>query len=352
MKLTRIRTVSQVFFLGLFLLLLFMTDFERMGGYPVNLFLMLDPLIAVAIGLATGALYGGMILSLFVLIPTIFLGRFFCGWVCPFGTLHHFFSWLFRPKRRKRRIEANRYRRLFGIKYFVLVVFLVLALFGVTQVGLLDPISLLTRSLSASLLPAAGVATGGALAERTFQFGWVLGVIVSALFMLNAVIPRFFCRTICPLGAFLGVVSRLSLFHVRRSDERCIHCDKCVSNCQGASDPHPKLRKSECFVCMFCRETCPTDAITFQAMPPESEVIAPPDVSRRRLLAAGALAAVGFPLLRASTRTDTLPPPNLIRPPGSKPEEDFLATCVKCGECMKVCPTNVIHPTLFGAWLE
>ena len=353
MKLTRTRTIAQVFFFGLFLFLLTMAESGQLGRYPVALFLGSSPLIAVSVALATRALSRGLLLSLLVLVPTIFLGRFFCGWVCPFGSLNHFFSWVFRSRSRSSRIESNRYRRFFSIKYYVLVVILVLAVFGVTQAGLLDPISLLTRSMAASVLPAVGVVTGGrALAVRTFQYGWILGGVLIAILLLNAVIPRFFCRVICPLGALLGAVSRLSIFHVHRSETKCIHCDRCVANCHGACDPEAKLRKSECFVCMECREICPTDAIAFRAVPPERDTVPGPDVSRRRILKAAIVAGIGFPLLRASTRTDRLPPPGLIRPPGAAPEEDFLAKCVKCGECMKVCPTNVIQPALFEAGLE
>jgi ferredoxin len=70
------------------------------------------------------------------------------------------------------------------------------------------------------------------------------------------------------------------------------------------------------------------------------------------LIQAGAIAAVGVPLLAASATSDRLPDPLLLRPPGSAGEADFLSKCVKCGACMKVCPTNVIQPTLFQAGLE
>jgi len=351
--LTRTRTLAQAFFLCLFLFLLFSADFERIRGYRVALFLQIDPLIAIATALANRALHSGMLLSLLVLVPTIFLGRVFCGWVCPFGALHHFFSWLFRPKGRERRIEANRYRRYFAVKYYALAAFLVLAAFGVTQIGLLDPIGLLTRSLAASLMPACAVATGGyGLPARTFLRGWLLGGILVTLLLLNAVIPRFFCRVLCPLGALLGVVSRLGIFQVYRSEAKCIHCDRCAANCQGASDPQAKPRRSECLVCMSCREICPTDAISFRAVPPDRDAVVGPDVSRRRILGAGVVAALGFPLLRSAARTDRLPRPGLIRPPGAEPEDDFLGKCVKCGECMKVCPTNVIQPALFEAGIE
>jgi MauM/NapG family ferredoxin protein len=353
MRLTRTRTISQAFFLGLFLWLLFKADFSRIENYSVSLFLEINPLHALATALSSKTLYSGLILSLFVIIPTIFLGRVFCGWVCPFGTLHHFVSRWFRPGKRDELLEANRYRPIFALKYYILVAFLVLAAFGVTQVGLLDPIALLTRSLATSVLPALGVLTGGyGLPERTFQAAWLLGGILVVLLLLNAVIPRFFCRVLCPLGALLGVISRFSLFHVHRPETQCSGCEQCLVNCQGAADPHASLRKSECFGCLDCREDCPTQVVSFSFLPPEDHVTALPDVSRRRLIQVGALSLASLPLLGASVRSDRLPDPLLIRPPGAEPEADFLAKCIKCGACMKVCPTNTIQPALFEGGLE
>ena len=56
---------------------------------PVRLFFQLDPLVALTNALAGHALYRGLLWSLVILIPTLFLGRFFCGWICPMGTLQH-----------------------------------------------------------------------------------------------------------------------------------------------------------------------------------------------------------------------------------------------------------------------
>lgn len=353
MRLTTARKLSQIFFLALFLFLILVTDFTHIRGYPASLFLQIDPLVAAATALGARTLYSGMILSLLVAIPTIFLGRFFCGWVCPLGTLNGFFGRVLGKRPVQDRIAANRYQRVFALKYYVLVVFLVLSVFGVTQIGLMDPISFLTRAVSTSVLPAVGFATGGrAASERIFVHGWVSGGLLIAVLLANAAIPRFYCRALCPLGALLGAISRLSLFHVRRSEAKCTQCDRCAAACPGASDPHRRLRKAECYVCMECREVCPTHAISFEVTPPESETLPRPDVSRRRILETAVIAAAAFPILRAAGSKERLPSPSLIRPPGSQSEKDFLATCVKCGECMKVCPTNVIQPALLEGGIE
>ena len=92
------RRVSQILFLLLFLVLLAFTSLRGVPGAtsnihlaaPVRLFFEWDPLVAAANAIATHALYRGLLWSLVILLPTLFLGRFFCGWICPMGTLQHF----------------------------------------------------------------------------------------------------------------------------------------------------------------------------------------------------------------------------------------------------------------------
>ena len=99
-RLPRWRRISQIFFLLLFLSLLFFTSLSFFPGgsteihlsVPVRLFFEWDPLVALVNALAGHALYRGLIWSLIILVPTLFLGRFFCGWICPMGSLHHFFG--------------------------------------------------------------------------------------------------------------------------------------------------------------------------------------------------------------------------------------------------------------------
>ena len=114
MRIVRARQISQLFFLTLFLWLCAVTTtgtaWWQVRGWPVNLFLQLDPLAAIVTVLATGVLYAGLLWALLTVVLTLCLGRFFCGWVCPFGTLHHFFGYLgSRGKSRAKRASRNRY---------------------------------------------------------------------------------------------------------------------------------------------------------------------------------------------------------------------------------------------------
>ncbi|MBI3985416.1 MAG: 4Fe-4S dicluster domain-containing protein [Lentisphaerae bacterium] len=395
-RITRTRVISQAFFSGLFLFLVFVTWFSRLKGYPVSLFLEIDPLVGMATAISTHTLYRHLAWSLALIVPTLLLGRFFCNWICPFGTLHQFMGWLFNTRRDLDRVAINRYRPMFQLKYILLIVFIVLASFGALQIGLLDPLCILTRTFATTVTPATdlavehgagaletrGMASGrlrtwafspGAAEQRIFYGAWFVGAVFLALVGMNLAIPRFFCRALCPLGACLGVLSRFSLWRIDRDLTRCTDCNLCLAHCEGASAPHAALRKSECFVCFNCLDDCPEDALSFRFMPvskhrpregrlfgnpviskaPDTEV-AWPALSRRRLLLTAAAGALAYPFLRLSAAVNPRAfDRKAIRPPGSVEENEFLERCIKCGQCMKVCPTNVLQPaTLTQAGLE
>ena len=143
------------------------------------------------------------------------------------------------------------------------------------QIGLLDPIALTVRSMTTSVLPTVHKATESVYTEpREYWQAWIVGLIFIGFLFANWWIPRFFCRAICPLGALLGLFSRFSLWRIDRDPVRCTDCDLCLKSCEGASDPHQDLRKSECFVCLNCIEDCPHDALSFRFLPRKASEVA------------------------------------------------------------------------------
>jgi len=354
MRITRVRVLSQTFFFLLFLFFVIVTDLRYLKGYPVSLFLEIDPLVGFATAVTTGTVYKGLILCALVLVPTFLLGRFFCNWICPYGSLHQITGWLFGRRDEQARIESNRFRRLQQLKYVFLVMMIAAAVFGSLQIGLLDPICLFHRSMSTAVLPALNEIFPDTVYVRQYYHvgAWLIGFMLLFFISMNVLIPRFFCRVLCPLGAFLGVASRFSLWRIERDPNKCIDCDACLRNCQGASDPHTQLRKSECFVCMECLEDCPADAISFKFMPNRSHEAAAPPISGRRVAMASLFGAAGYAMARASGASDKNFSKKVIRPPGSMEEEQFLERCIKCDQCIRVCPTNVLQPTLMQAGLE
>jgi polyferredoxin len=395
-RLPSLRRASQVLFFAAFLFLLFRSEFTgsfRGAGngvrlpWPVSIFLEADPLAAVTTAISTRTLYRGLWWSLVVLVPTFFLGRFFCGWICPLGTLNHFFGSLRSEKKRgKALLESNRYKPWHAVKYYVLAAALVSALFGSLLAGIVDPIPLTVRSLSLSVLPSVNYAVGS-LTDRLYasdlapvrfaadalQFVFqgtlvtfkqphfrqaiVVGLLFALLLGLNLRVTRFWCRALCPLGALLGLASRWSLLHLKKDASRCDECRRCLLHCQGGDDPIPgpaPWRKAECHLCFNCVGDCPTSGVAFAAgLPPRDQSVREaPEVQRRKLLTGVAAGAVLVPMLRTTTGLKVEADSRLIRPPGALDEPHFLERCIRCGECMKVCPNNALHPTFMEGGLE
>ncbi|MEK7408905.1 MAG: DUF6599 family protein [Acidobacteriota bacterium] len=393
MRLTRLRRLSQIVFFALFLLLLFKTEFRgsfrASGGeirlpYPVSIFLQADPLVAISNALSSRALYKGLLWSLVILLPTFFLGRFFCGWICPLGTLNHFFGNLKSERKRGRRlIESNRYRRWYTLKYYLLIALLVTALAGGEIVGVLDPIALAVRSLALSVVPGVNYAVNAftsllyesqvrglrltadaihfllkdtvlSFKQPYFRQGVFLGLIFIVIMALNLRITRFWCRALCPLGALLGAVSRWAILGLEKHPSRCEDCDRCLLHCQGGDDPIPGApwRKAECHLCFNCVADCPESGIKFTFFPATPTTVDGPNLQRRRALTSLAAGAAALPIFRSSAGLIAEHHDRLIRPPGALDEKSFLARCIRCGQCMKVCPNNALHPTLVEAGLE
>jgi len=390
-KVTTLRLFSQVVFFSVFLFLLLHTEFRgslKAAGsdirlpYPIRLFFQIDPLVALSNALSAHALYRGLLWSLAILVPTMFLGRFFCGWICPLGSLHHFFSSLRSERKRGMQlIESNRYKRWQTTKYYVLFAVLAAAVMGTGIVGWLDPLSLLVRSLGLSILPATdyglrGIldalehsryafvqSAGGGLhfilgalllsfKQPYFRQGVWLGAIFIFLLALNFRVTRFWCRALCPLGALLGIVSRWSILGLVKNTDHCKDCNRCLLRCQGGDDPIGGVpwRQPECHLCLNCIEDCPDHGLQFRFFPAQSSTGV--NLQRRKLLTGLGAGVAIVPLMRSTPGFASERHERLLRPPGALDEDYFLSRCIRCGECMKVCPNNALHPALSQAGVE
>lgn len=373
MKITTARRLAQIFFFLLFVWLIWSATFERLQGYPVSVFHEYNPLIAITTALATHSLHRALVGAMLVLAATMLLGRVFCGWVCPIGALHQLTGWLFGPGNNlfsrvwnrllgrsvqsgasvRLKMAANRYRSLFTLKYYLLIFLLVSALFGSIQVGWLDPLCLFARSLSLALFPFFDWFSGwDQVTPRVFSGSYWFGAIVLALLAANAVIPRFFCRVLCPLGALLGIFSWFAWWRVERMPKACTNCGLCQQSCEGACEPHSTLRMSECLVCCNCLDDCPHQAMEYVFLGHRETIRTTPELEPRRSFLAAVTGFLFFPLAQSSGEQKQTYSPQAIRPPGALEERRFLARCVKCGQCMRVCPTNVLQPAWGEAGLE
>jgi len=387
----RLRRAVQLVFLVLFFALVVAAR-PRPGVDPsplVKSFFLFDPLILVATWLAAHAVPAALLLSLVVIGMTIVLGRVFCGWVCPLGTIHALASRLFHGRRRRGN-RADHWSRWHLAKYYLLVAFLAMAALGGHWVAIFDPLVLLYRTTTVALLPAVqwAVEEGSTavfqadpgvgpmrLAQATEPvYGFMrdhvfvvpdqaflgTGLIVAVFVVmvaLNAYRRRFWCRYLCPLGALLGVCSGRPLFRRRTEPESCNQCDVCGMACHGAAaaGAGERWKAAECLVCLNCTDSCARESLHFRPAAPWKRV--PADerlgLSRRAALGAAVGGVAALALVRANPQSRGRKfHPRLIRPPGAWPEREFLARCTGCGLCMKVCPTGALQPAITEAGLE
>jgi len=221
------------------------------------------------------------------------------------------------------------------------------------QIGLLDPIALVYRSVNLVVLALADRTTLPLSAiPRVYEGTRLIGAIFIAALLLTLRVPRFYCRFVCPLGALLGLISRFSLWRIGRRTTDCSDCRLCAQHCEGACEPTQSIRTAECVMCVNCLDDCRHDLMTYQIAPSAGGEIIAPDLGRRGLLLSLFGGAAAVPLLRFGGALGANWNPALVRPPGSLKEAQFLSRCIKCGQCMRVCPTNVIHPAGLGDGLE
>jgi len=372
MKLTFVRRLSQGFFLVLFIYILWSTTYPLTGFLPPGTFFKTDPLLMIATAVSERFWLKGLELALAMIFLTLLVGRFFCGWVCPLGAVTDFLR-SFLCTTRQVSDPAN--ARLRRVKFVPLALIAVLALAGFQYAWALDPVTLIGRFVSLNLIPTATLLTDAAFIgliklfgrfDPLYDFyrflqGALLGVKVhyfesslpifvffTAVCSLTFLLRRLWCRMLCPLGAVYALASKSSLLK-RAVDEKCIRCGLCRSDCRmGAIREDFGTVKGECILCMDCVYDCPSGAVRFVWAAARKPKPQGGGVSRREFLflAFSSLMALGAELGRktgfARSRRG-----GLIRPPGSLGEDAFRDRCIRCGNCMKVCPTNALQP---AAW--
>lgn len=191
----------------------------------------------------------------------VVLGRLVCGFLCPFGFVQDL---LHRIPVRKLRVPRRLDRVLRWVKYVMLfgvVVFLSLAV--TTEAGVTPPF------FCEYVCPAGTLEAGIPLLLGNEElrsvagalFDWKLLVLL-AVVVAAVVIPRPFCRYLCPLGAFYGLFNRLSFYRLRVDEGRCVGCGRCDRACPMEVRVRQSPNSPECIRCGSCKHVCPTGAIT------------------------------------------------------------------------------------------
>jgi polyferredoxin len=375
MKLRPWRRSSQVLSFFLFLFLFIKTDYSGSNelSYAVNILFRIDPFLALSASLATKTLLALMWPSLIFIGLTFVFGRFFCGWICPLGMLldgaHSFIP----PAGQ---VNVKRFRPL---KFYLLGFLLIGAFFGLPASGYFDPFSILVRSLALAVYPALNVlatsfftftyqsmpewinmltepiytflkATILPFRQNHYELAFLSFFILGAIFLLERLDRRFFCRSVCPVGAVYAITARFSLMR-GKSGTKCGKCRNCMDVCRmGAIDEERNISPLECNLCMDCVDMCPGNKIAFGFQ--QREVAQPAFALSRRTFISSLAVGATLPFFLDTRAMAKRPDPYLVRPPGALPEDEFLGRCIRCGECMKVCIGNALQPTFLSAGLE
>lgn len=343
--------------------------------YSGSWLLPFDPLLSLTQAFRQTAAVAPLALPLLLLALAFFGGRFFCGWVCPLGTLLDlirplaFWSWFQKKRYKRRRLglllpilspQGNSY-----LRYFLLVAIVILSAFSLQFAGFFDPLVVFNRAV------ASVMSDFFMLDNLGFNLYFSFSVLVVAILIMELWRPRFWCRHLCPLGALLGLFSQFTLFN-RKVGASCNRCRLCQLNCPMSAIPDDprETNRRDCTLCLECQPVCPRKCVSFSfgnlallGQPSPAGIGQEPQaqggsglarlggllVSRRQFVGAAVTGAATL-ALPGYLRPD--PKVNLVRPPGALVEEEFVRTCIICQECVRVCPPQGLQPAFFEAGLK
>ena len=304
---------------------------------------------------------------LFLFLTSLIFGRFYCSFLCPLGILQDIFIRIFRGARKKQGYQ----RPYHMVMYCFLGLTVVTAILGSFDlVNLLDPYSLFGRILAhpfkmlvlwinnmvVGVLEKFDIYDLMLRRQHHIPFS-ILTVSIGSLGIVlgfSVISGRAYCNTVCPVGAFLSIVSRVSLFRFVIDENTCRSCRSCENVCKAGCIDIDKLKidPGRCVACFNCIDACQKTALSYKVRP--MNLFSGQWVPSKRSFLVGtaalggtffsALLPVRVPILEAVQRS-RMP----ITPPGSKSVSHFTQYCTACHLCVSVCPTNVVVPA-FSAY--
>jgi polyferredoxin len=315
-----------------------------------------------------------------VLILTALFGRIYCSTLCPLGVMQDGISWL-SGRRKGKKLRFRRSRPLHWLRYGLLVVFVVALLVHTLApvVSLLDPYAAFGRIATSFFSPVwqwsnnllAWIA--GRVDSYAFYpvevyvkswtvFGvaavWLVGVAVLAWWK-----GRLYCNSVCPVGSFLGLVARFSIFRPAFDPAKCTKCGVCERACKSEciDTKTESVDLSRCVTCFDCIDKCKFDAMKYRPVglkkraEATEEAASREGISRRTFLSiAGAFAVAntvkaqqlqvegGLADIEDKKRPDRKTP---ILPPGAKDARNMARNCIACQLCVAACPNHTLIPS-------
>ena len=342
-------------------------------------------LVPSVLGTLSGAAVSVVILGVLLLLTLLF-GRVYCSFICPLGILQDIVFRIRRWLAPKRFLKFS--RPVPWMRYGVLALLAACCVTGLAGLSLnwLDPYSIFGRIMYVLAWPAAiwsnnllAADSSSADLVQMDYFPAAFPVLLASAGMLGLVAVmsawkgRLYCNTVCPVGTFLGLLSRISLFRLGFDPASCKKCGKCVKSCkaQCLNLKEYKIDSSRCVACYDCVRSCSEGGIRYRwftrvrqqipaqkkkvppASAPSSSAAVPSGSSRRQFLEATAvgLAAAAFSGCRGDAARK-LDPTQCVLPPGAGSLERFLDICTGCQMCVANCPTHVLQPSYLQLGLK
>ena len=196
----------------------------------------------------------------FLILLGVLLGRFICGFLCPFGWLQELLH-----KIPSKKLSTKRLKPLTYLKYIVLLLAVVLLpALAVNDVGMGDPFFckyICPQGVLEGAIPLSLVNEGIRAALGTL-FVQKLFILI-AVVVLSILFYRPFCKWICPLGAFYALLNKISLLEIKMDEQKCVSCGKCAASCKMDVDVRKTPNHAECIRCGKCITACPVEALCF-----------------------------------------------------------------------------------------
>lgn len=308
-----------------------------------------------------------------ILILTLITGRTYCSFLCPLGIMQDIISRA--GGRIKKSFRCFGYKKPYTIlRYSILIVTLAVTISGgIYILTLLDPYSIFGRFMTYFGQPAV-IGLNNLLAgilEKfdVYTFAHVkissyntMVYVIPVLFLLivgflSLVEGRLYCNSICPVGTFLGLMSKVSFLRIKFDESACTKCGRCAVACKSSCIDflNKKIDNSRCVECFNCVNKCPDEALSygFTGFPAKEYK---PDAGKRQFIG-GVLVLLAGSAVRSSAQQNNAPvaiKTSTVRenktcpvtPPGSVSVEEFTSRCTACSLCISACPNHVLMPSV------